>query len=63
MDHDRFRDWLSRVDELTAAQRSEVAAVLSEPSEGAAALAAIELGVDEERRCPHCGGGGAVKRG
>ena len=63
MDHDRFRDWLSRVDELTAAQRSEVAAVLSEPSEGAAALAAIELGVDEERRCPHCGAGGAVKRG
>ena len=63
MDHERFRDWFSRVDELTAVQRKEVAAVLSEPSEGAAALAAIELGVDDERRCPHCGAGGAVKRG
>ena len=63
MDRERFRDWFSRVDELTAAQRKEVAAVLSEPSEDAAALAAIELGVDDERRCPHCGAGGAVKRG
>ena len=63
MDHERFRDWFSRVDELTAAQRREVAAVLSEPSEGAASLAAIDLGVDDERRCPHCGAGGAVSRG
>ena len=63
MDHERFRDWFSRVDELTAAQRKEVAAVLSDPPEGAASLAAVELGVDDERRCPHCGAGGAVSRG
>ncbi len=63
MDHERFRDWFSRVDELTAAQRKEVAAMLSDPPEGAASLAAIELGVDDERRCPHCGAGGAVSRG
>ena len=63
MDHERFREWFSRFDELTAAQRKEVLAALSEPSEGAASLAAIELGVDDERRCPHCGAGGAVKRG
>ncbi len=63
MDHERFRDWFPRVDELTAAQRREVAAVLSGPSEVAASLAAIELGVDDERRCPHCGAGGAVSRG
>ena len=63
MDRERFRDWFSHVDELTAAQRKEVAAVLSELSEGAASLAAIELGVDDERCCPHCGGGGAVSRG
>ena len=37
--------------------------MLSDPPEGAAALAAIELGVDDERCCPHCGAGGAVKRG
>ena len=36
MDHERFRDWFSRVDELTATQRKEVAAVLSDPPEGAA---------------------------
>jgi len=53
MDHERFRDGFSRFDELTAAQRKE----------GAAALAAIELGVDDERRRPHCGAGGAVKGG
>ena len=46
MDHERFRDWFSRVDELTAAQRKELVAVLSDPPEGAASLAAIELGVD-----------------
>ena len=44
-------------------QRQEVAALLSAPSEGAASLAAIELGVDDERRCPHCGAGGAVSSG
>ena len=37
--------------------------MLSEPPEGAASLAAIELGVDDERRCRHCGAGGAVSRG
>ena len=46
MDHERFLDWFSHVDELTAAQRKEVAALLSDPPEGAASLAAIELGVD-----------------
>ena len=63
MDHERFRDWFSRVDELTAAQRKELATVLSDPPEGVVSLAAIELGVDDERRCPHCGAGGAVSRG
>ena len=37
--------------------------MLSDPPEGAASLAAIKLGVDDERRCPHCGAGGAVSRG
>ena len=32
--------------------------MLSDPAEGAASLAEIELGVDEERCCPHCGDGG-----
>ncbi len=63
MDRARFRDWVSSMDELTATQRREAAAVLSDPPEGEASLAAIELGVGEERRCPHCGTGGAVSRG
>ena len=63
MDHERFRDWFSHVDDLTAMPRAEVAAALSERPQGAASLAAIELGVDDERRCPHCGSGGAVSRG
>ena len=42
MDHERFRDWFSHVDELTAVQRKELAAVLSDAAEGAASLAAIE---------------------
>ena len=37
--------------------------MLSDPPEGAASLAAIELGVDDERRCPHCASAGAVSRG
>ena len=36
--------------------------MLSESSEGAVSLAAIKLGVDVKRRCPHCGAGRAVKR-
>ena len=40
MDHERFREWLSHVDELTAAQCKEVAAVLSDPPEGAASPSA-----------------------
>ena len=63
MDHERFRDWFSHVDDLTAAQREEVAAALSGRPQGAASLATIELGVDEERRCAHCGSGGFVSRG
>ena len=36
---------------------------VQERSEGAAAVAAIELQIDTERRCPHCQAGGAVRRG
>ena len=34
MDHERFREWFSHVDELTTAQCKEVAAVLSDPPVG-----------------------------
>ena len=35
----RFRDWVSSIDELTAVQCREVAAVLSDPPEGEVSLA------------------------
>ena len=34
MGHGQFRNWLSRVDDLTVAQREKVATVLSDPPEG-----------------------------
>ena len=58
-----FQVWLSAARGLTRAQRREALAVLSGRSEGEASKAAIELGVDEARRCPHCSSEGAVSRG
>ena len=63
MDVKGFQVWLSAARGLTRAQRREALAVLSGRSEGAASKAAIELGVDEARRCPHCASEGAVSRG
>ena len=63
MDGKGFQVWLSAARGLTRAQRREALAVLSGRSEGEASKAAIELGVDEARRCPHCASEGAVSRG
>ena len=63
MDGKGFQVWLSAARGLTRVQRHEALAVLSGRSEGAASKAAIELGVDEARRCPHCASEGAVSRG
>ena len=63
MDIKGFQAWLSAARGLTRAQRREALAVLSGRSEGEASKAAIELGVDEARRCPHCASEGAVSRG
>ena len=63
MDIKGFQVWLSAARGLTRAQRREALAVLSGRSEGEASKAAIELGVDEARRCPHCASEGAVSRG
>ena len=63
MDGKGFQVWLSAARGLTRVQRHEALAVLSGRSEGAASKAAIELGVDEARRCPHCSSEGAVSRG
>ena len=63
MDSQDFQGWLSAAGGLTRAQRREALAVLSGRSAGEASKAAIELAVDEARRCPHCAREGAVSRG
>ena len=63
MDNGRFQEWLSEMEELTAAQRTEAEAALSGQSQASASLAAVEAGIGEDRRCPHCGTPGAVSRG
>ena len=63
MDSKDFQEWLSAASGLTRAQRREALAVLSGRSAGEASKAAIELAVDEARRCPHCATEGAVSRG
>ena len=63
MDVKGFQAWLSAASGLARAQRREALAVLLGRSEGEASKAAIELGVDEARRCPHCAREWAVSRG
>ena len=60
MDRKAFQIWLSEIDELTEAQKADVADVLAGREIGGAARAAIEVG--EERSCPHCATPGAVWR-
>lgn len=63
MERRAFQAWLSVVDALSEAQKSEAREILAGRPSGAAAIAAIELGVDERRACPRCGAAGAVANG
>ena len=63
MTNQNFQRWLAGLDRLTEDQLSQLQKAVQERSEGAAALAAIEMQVDAERRCRHCQAGGAVRRG
>ncbi len=63
MTNEEFQRWLAGVEQLTVAQRERLQQVAQEQGDEAASLAAIELRVDERRRCPRCGAGGAVRRG
>lgn len=63
MDVGTFRAWLLGMDDLTAEQREEVQEILHGREPGAEVTAAIEDRLRAERCCPHCGTGGAVKRG
>ena len=63
MTNEEFQRWLAGVEQLTVAQRERLQQVAQEQGDEAASRAAIELRVDERRRCPRCGTGGAVRRG
>lgn len=63
MERKEFQGWLSAVDALSEAQKVEAGEILAGRPAGEAALAAIELGVGEDRCCPHCGASGAVANG
>ena len=63
MERKEFQAWLSAVDTLSEAQKAEAVEILAGRPVGEASVAAIELGVDEDRRCPHCGTPGAVANG
>ena len=63
MERKAFQAWVSGADALTAAQRAEAGEILAGRPAGAASLAAIELGIGEDRRCPRCDATGAVANG
>jgi transposase-like protein len=63
MERKEFQAWLSAVDTLSEAQKAEAVEILAGRPVGEASVAAIELGVDEHRCCPHCGTPGAVANG
>lgn len=61
MDQKTFLGWVSRVDDLTNAQRADTMAIMAgHLPKGAAA---IELSIGAERQCPHCQTPGAENRG
>ena len=63
MERKEFQAWLSAVDTLSESQKAEAVEILAGRPVGEASVAAIELGVDEHRCCPHCGTPGAVANG
>src|SRR5690242_15718993 len=63
MDRKAFQAWLSGADALTEAQKAAAGEILAGRPVGAASLAAIELGIGEDRCCPRCGATGAVANG
>lgn len=63
MERKAFQAWLSAVDMLSETQKAEAGEILAGRPAGEASLAAIELGIGEDRCCPRCGTPGAVANG
>ena len=63
MDALEFQRWAARLDELTPSQCQRTRDLLdANPSERKAA-STIEERLADDRRCPHCGESGAIRRG
>ena len=63
MERKEFLAWSSQVDRLSEAQKLEPGEVLAGRPVGEASVAAVEMGVGEDRTCPRCGAHGAVANG
>jgi Transposase and inactivated derivatives len=63
MDGKSFQVWLAGVELLSDRQKAEALELLNGRDASAASLAAVELAVGDDRKCPHCGAGGAVANG
>ena len=63
IDRKAFLAWLSEVNKLSEEQKVEVGEVLAGRPTGEASVAAVQMGVGEDRTCPHCGTPGAVANG
>ena len=63
MDRQDYVAWLSQIDELSAAQRTEAGRALAGQLPLETVVGLLEERIGAERRCPHCAVTGAVIRG
>ena len=63
MERKEFLAWLSEIDRLSEAQKLEPGEVLAGRPAGEASVAAVEMGVGEDRTCPRCDTRGAKANG
>ena len=63
MDHKKYQNWVSGIDELSPPQKEQTQDLLSGVTGENASLMAIEAQLEETRQCPHCKASGAVSKG
>ena len=63
MDHKKYQNWVSGIDELTPPQKEQAQDLMSGVTGENASLMAIEAQLEESRQCPHCKASGAVSKG
>ena len=63
MDHKKYQNWVSGIDELSPLQKVQTQDLLSGVTGENASLMAIEAQLEETGQCPHCKASGAVSKG